>query len=214
VGWCKEHGQVPPGKAVRSGNPLQFQTGLTHDSRNRSSPETALANREYPSTQHGPNSYSSIRGRMRSHRLRFRRKALDDESPSQLALRCRVRLQCLFSQCHSPLGFQSICQLRAVTGAFHFIDYPTVVSGSFRQRFAELGGSRARNSRKSCRSWTTRRASPARPFSSTATNTENFLFASHPINCSILLLHRWGFARSVSKTLLQRFHSIIIGIEF
>src|SRR5262245_37759255 len=44
-------------------------------------------------------------------------------------------------------------------------------------------------------------------------NTENFLCASHPINCSILLqhLHRLGFARSVSKTPLQRFHSIIIG---
>jgi hypothetical protein len=31
----------------------------------------------------------------------------------------------------------------------------------------------------------TRNASPAWPFSFTATNTENFLCASHPINCSI-----------------------------
>src|ERR1700687_4383324 len=35
----------------------------------------------------------------------------------------------------------------------------------------------------------TRSASPACPFSFTATNTENFLCASHPINCSILLQH-------------------------
>jgi len=52
------------------------------------------------------------------------------------------------------------------------------------------------------------------PFFVHATKAENFLCASHPINCSILLqhLHSRGFARSVSETPLQRFHSIIIGV--
>src|SRR5258708_36875270 len=50
-------------------------------------------------------------------------------------------------------------------------------------------GSLERNSRYRRRSCSTRTASPACPFSLTATKTENFLCASHPINCSILLQH-------------------------
>src|SRR5215469_10428947 len=48
------------------------------------------------------------------------------------------------------------------------------------------------------------------PFSFTATNTENFLYGSHPINCFMVqCLLRWDFTQSTAAALS---YIIIIGI--
>src|ERR1700692_4194560 len=91
-------------------------------------------------------------------------------------------------------------QLRPTPCPFHLLHQPVVLP-LVSKAICEPGGRSSRNARNTSRSCPTRIARPYSPSSFIATNKENFLCASHPINCSIV--RRSSFQGWVLPTLRQ-----------